>query len=466
MKRHPLFPIIQNLLAIALPISAGRMLYILANFIAMMMVAPFGKDQLAAGFLAVSSTIPITTSLVTIFYATGIRIRYYLGRKDAQAGIEILLKNSLFLAMIFAIPAAFFINHMDSVLLAFGLESRVVLLTTAYFHYAGLGVFPLLAMAVIGQFYVGIGKPSYALIIEIISFPLTILTSYALISGHFGFSASGLAGVSLANLVVQSGLLIAMLAMSSLNNKTGVYRLFNTISAINWRVCKPILTLGLPIGIQFGGELAAIAVAGYFMGYFGVDALAALQIASQYSILVIMLGVGLTQALSLKISEIYGQNTANSPLIKKYLLASMLLLMVYVLPVSLLFCTASTKLAEYYMGTTNLRPDFAYFIRVFFALSAAFLCVDGVRNLLTGALRGLHHSKTASNINIAALWLVSIPVSGLVVFVFKGGPVLLRMGFLSGFIVAVVALALYLYKKLTRIPHASMPTNLVRTATT
>jgi|GEM_PF-3714015 len=46
-----------NLLVTALPMSAGRILNIIANFIAMMMVATLGKEQLAASTLAISSYI-------------------------------------------------------------------------------------------------------------------------------------------------------------------------------------------------------------------------------------------------------------------------------------------------------------------------------------------------------------------------------------------------------------------------
>ncbi len=71
----------------------------------------------------------------------------------------------------------------------------------------------------------------------------------------------------------------------------------------NWSVCKKIFLLGYPIGMQFGGELAAMTVATYFMGYFGVTALAASQIVSQYALLIIMITLGLSQALSINIDN-------------------------------------------------------------------------------------------------------------------------------------------------------------------
>ena len=143
----------------------------------------------------------------------------------------------------------------------------------------------------------------------------------------------------------------------------------------------------------------------------------------------------------------------------------MLLLTFYLLPVALLFCTLSTQFAEFYMGTKGFRPDFEHLIHVFFALSVLFLFFDGIRHLLSGTLRGLHNSKTATRINLAAIWFISLPVSGFIVFIFKGGPIALRAGFLSGFIGAVVSLALYLYKNFTHMNPSSAPVNLTQTVT-
>ena len=448
IKKLSLFHTLQKIIAIALPLSAGRLLHIIGSFIAMMMVGQLGKEQLAAGFLAISSTTTILTLTLTIFYAIGIQIRYSRGQNKPPEAIGSLVKNGFLLAIILAIPAALIIGYMDKMLLLIGQEPHLVFLTTDYFRYAGLGMFPLLTMMVIGQFYVGIGKTKFVLIIEVISLPLTILSSYGLVLGHFGLPKLGLSGVSLASFFSQFLVLIGAFIVLYFSKNNQPYQLFKKPFLLNWQICRSILSLGLPIGIQFGGELGAMAVAGYLMGYFGVDALAALQITSQYSIIIIMLSFGLTQSLSLMISETYGKRENNDYTIKKYIQASILILLLYIVPVTLLFCTLSTEFAEYYLGKNHLKPDFLYLIRVFFSLSAVFLFFDGMRNLLSGALRGLHDSKTATRINLLSMWVISLPISYLAAFLFNGGPIALRVGFLSGFLIAVILLARHLSKKL------------------
>lgn len=435
--------ILTRLAATALPISAGRLIFVIANLLAMMMVAKLGKAQVAAGFLAWSSVLTVLTFTTTIFYAIGIQIRF-VGQQNNPQAVGLIVKNGFLLAMLVAIPAAFAIVHMDSMLLFLGQDPELIALTTGYFWFAGIGMFPLLAMMVIGQFYMGIGKPVFTFINELISFPLSILLSYGFVLGHFGLPALGLRGVSLATLLTQTIILLGTLIVVYFTKQK--YRLFSRVF-IDWSVCRSLLSLGLPIGIQFGGELAAVALAGYFMGYFGVDALAALQVTNQYSLLFIMLSIGLAQGLSLQVSEAFGQTTPNPAVIKQYVFAGVVLLLAYIVPVSLVFALGSTVLGEFYLGT-SLETEFAALLHALFILGALFLFLDGLRNLLSATLRGLQDTKTATRINLFALWIISIPASAWAAFYGQGGPVALRMGFLTGFIAAVLSLIMHLKKKL------------------
>ncbi|MFC3909251.1 MATE family efflux transporter [Legionella dresdenensis] len=435
----------KNLAAIALPISAGRLINIAGNFIVMMMVAQYGKQQLAAGMLAVSSTIAVQTFASTIFYAIAIRIRYCYGQNQPLHTVGRLVNNSIWLALVIGIIAVLALDNMDKLLVALGQERELVSLAKGYFHYAALAMLPLLIMTIFGQFHIGIGKPRFALLVEAISLPLNLLIAYGTVSGHFGLPASGLAGVSQANLAVQSLMSIAVLISVYFQPANRPYQLFSNLFRIDWSICRSLLTLGLPIGLQFGGELSAMAAASYLMGYYGVDAMAALQISNQYSIIIIMLNFGLAQALSLVVSEAYGrQETAES--IALILKAALLLFMLYMVPVIILFSTCYSRFAEFYLGVGALQPHFEYLIQAFFTISALFLILDGIRNAISSALRGLHDSRTASRINLTTLWLISLPASGLAVFVFNGSPVTLRLSFMSGFIVAVF----WLVRPLTR----------------
>jgi MATE family multidrug resistance protein len=71
-------------------------------------------------------------------------------------------------------------------------------------------------------------------------------------------------------------------------------------------------------------------------------------------------------------------------------------------------------------------------------------------------LRGLQDAKTATRINLLAMWCISLPISAAVVFIDHGGPISLRIGFLSGFLVAMIVLAMHLSQKLASTGQTSI----------
>lgn len=448
MEKNSLFHYMHKVIAFALPISAGAVVNMISGFIAMMMVASLGKEQLAAGALAIPTFITMMTVTATIFYAVGILISHQRGQNKTQIEIGLIVKNGFFLALFMAFPAALILWYIDQFLLIIGQDPQLVNYARGYFHFAAMNMVPMLINAVISQFYAGTGKPHFTLWIALVSFPLTILIAYSLILGHFGLPAFGLSGITCASFIVQSMMMVFILAMMFWREKTGItsYQLFNKIFHLNWSICKSIFTLGMPIGIQFGGELAAMTAASYLMGYFGASALAASQIVSQYTMLVVILIIGLTQALSILISEAYGRSDIY--LVKKYLNASIVILILCCSIVSILFLGFPKVLIQFYMSQENSDVRLEYLSVIFFAISACLIFIDGIRHLLSGALRGLHDSRGPMRIGVIAMWLVSLPMSYLIGIICHGGPIGLRIGFVSGFILAAILLFMRIRQKL------------------
>lgn len=440
MKSNNLFEAIIKIVKFASPISAGALVNMVASFVAMLFVAQLGKFHLAAAALATTTFMTIMTISITIFYAVSILISHCLGQEKSHAEIGNIVKNGFWLAIILFIPNCIVLWNINKVLLLFGQDQQLILLSVPYFHYAALSMLPTLICAVILQFYTGIGKPKFTLIVTLINLPMMILLSYILIFGKFGFPQMGLAGVTCAGLIVQSALTIGLLFYLFLTDSVKHYQLFSGQLLPNMSISKHIFKLGFPIGIQFGGELAALTVSTYMMGLFGVVALAASQIVSQYSLLIIMITLGLSQAVSVLTSNAYGQHDFIS--IKKYMTAAMIILCILFVIITLLFVSIPTVLIRPYINIFDPSNDaLIHLTIIFFIIEAVFLLVDGMRNLFSSVLRGLHDSKTPMHAGIICLWLISLPVSYYVGFHMSDSPIGLRIGFMSGFLIA----ALYLW---------------------
>ena len=434
MPENNIFKAIYTITMFALPVSVGGIINMASIFIPMMMVAQLGQEPLAAGALAVATYITIKTVTVTIFYAVGILISHHKGRSSTHVSIGLILKNGIWLALFMSFPAALALWNADKLLLLFGQEPQLVAITRDYFYYAGLGMFPLLTSTVISQFFIGTDRPRFPLILALINLPLTVFTAYCFIFGSFGMPILGLAGVAFANLIAQSAILLYVLILLYIQNTE--YQLFTRPFSPDWKMCQTIFKLGLPIGIQSGGESAAMTISTYMMGHFGVIALAAMQVVSQYSLFVVMISVGLTQALSVLISKAYGQRNIN--LIKLYLRASMLIFLTCFFVVGVLFSFFPGFLITFYFGKSPVNNQIMYLGSIFFVIAAFVLFIDGVRNLLSATQRGLHDSHTPMRVGLMTIWLISLPLCYIVGFTLHGGPVGLRIAFASGFVIAIV----------------------------
>ena len=79
--------------------------------------------------------------------------------------------------------------------------------------------------------------------------------------------------------------------------------------------------------------------------------------------------------------------------------------------------------------------------------SIPILFMDGLRNILTGSLRGLGNTRTPMIIDILGLWLVGLPLSYFFGFTMGYGPVGLRVGFMLGYFVSAMNLLIF-YRKI------------------
>lgn len=431
----------------ALPISAASLLHIITNFAAMLMVAHLGQTQLGASALGMSTYITVMTIVSTTLYAISILVSHAKGDKRSAHSIGKIVINGLWLALLMFIPSGLLLWHADSILSYCGQDPHLIQIIRPYFHYAALSLLPMLLTGVIAQFYTGIGQPRFAMHVSLIRLPFIILLSYGMILGRLGMPKMGLAGAMCASWLAQSVFTIGLFVYLFQNKALRPYHLFRKHCSPNLKILKKIFVLGIPIGLQFGGELSAMTAASYLMGIFGISTLAANQIVSQYSMFVVMIILGLSQAVSVLISHAYAQKDLT--LIKTHFQACILLYAGIFLIVVMIFLGLPTHLISLYIDIHDYRNhNIVQLTHYLFEVACLFLLFDGTRHIFAGALRGLHDSSAPMTIGIISLWFVSLPASYLIGFHFHEGPVGLRLGFIIGFIVASVLLSSRLYKRI------------------
>ena len=438
---YSLIPRIKKISIFAYPISLTGLVNISMNFVAMIFIARLGINEIAAATLATSLYITLLVTSTASLYALSILISHQFSKWTVESGhaIGALFRNSIVVSAILSAVTGVFLWNGDKFLYLIGQNEALVRLTPSYFHYAAYSLFPnLLAMSV-GQFYLGIGNSNFGLINSLMRLPFAWFLSYVLILGRLGFPQLGLAGVTCANLIVNSLYSVVILIFMAYSKKLKSYRLFTRKQFFNWGVCKQILFLGIPIGVQFGGELLVMTVLTFLLGYIGAVPLAASQIVSQFGLLAVMMVLGLTQATSVLVSMEYAQN--NRVLIKEYAKAIQIVLMLFFLCWGIILLLFHNFLLNLFVAISEPENQLLkYYSLIFFAISFVTMYIDSIRNSFSAILRGMQDSKTPMNIGLICLWFISLPCACLLAFGLHLGAVGLQLGFISGFLVASLLL--------------------------
>ena len=127
-------------------------------------------------------------------------------------------------------------------------------------------------------------------------------------SRNLGFPKLGLFGCGLANLLAFTGgltvMLVYLLAAPSMAQYRDGARLSLAGSAEQF-------SEGLPMAVQYLAEGGAVAVAGVLIGLIGATALAANQIVFSIGVLVYMAPLGMAAAVSIRISQAWGEGEAH-----------------------------------------------------------------------------------------------------------------------------------------------------------
>jgi len=426
-------------LGMATPIFASSIVNVLSSLVGMLMVARLGHLQLAAGALATSTFITLFVMAVTMLYSVGILIGNACGSDDTDRVIRIT-HSGFFLATIFGVIITAALYFAEDFLTWFGQAPHLVAIASGYFHTIAFGAIPVLWGMVILQFFIGISRPGFNMRFSLVGAPLNILLSYVFIFGKFGLPQMGLAGIGLATTIANWVLLTGIIIYLRYSSSCKKYPILSSKMQIDKTEVKNILKIGLPIGTQFGAELAAISVITYFMGWIGAVALAAQQIISQFTMLIVVVGIGISQAAAVMISQAYAKHDYDS--IKQIGKASAtlgLIIMSFTALCYILFPKVFIALYLNIHAAKNL-PIVAL-ASILFPIAGLLQIIDSARNIFAGALRGLHDSITPMMAGILCLWLLSIPTSYVVGFTFGLGAVGLRIGFVIGFLICALFLA-------------------------
>jgi len=407
MPAAPLLPTrddLRALLTLAVPVVTVQVGMMLMGVVDTLMVGHVSPAALAAVALGNLYFFAVAIFGMGVLMGLDPIIAQAVGARDEPA-IARGVQRGMLLAALLATPAMILLWPAGQVFRWLGQPADVVPLAATYARFVIPGVLPFLFYAVLRQTLQAMGRLRAIVITIVAANLLNILLNYALVYGHFGMPALGVAGSSIATTCSRWIMALLLLGLSwpvlrrhLLPIRPDVFTL-----APLWRM----LRLGAPIGAQFELEYGAFGLTGILMGRLGTNQMAGHQVALNLASLTYMVPLGVSAAVAVLVGQAVGRGDPMGA--RRSARTALLVGATFMLVTSTLFLTLPRSLAGLYTDSEAVLLMAAALL----PLAGIFQVFDGIQVVASGVLRGLGDTRSPMVINIIGFWLVGIP-TGLV----------------------------------------------------
>lgn len=429
-----------RVLRLALPVAGSRLLSTLMGFVGVILLSRYNTISLAASALiSTTQVILISAGMATIF-STSILVGQYFGRQQFDK-IEKTLQQAMLLSVLISLLLIAIFWFIAPLLRALRQPEDIITVVEQYFQVFCFGVPAILILTAIQQTLFAIQKQFVALMTDLLSLVLTTVLSICLIYGKLGCPELGVSGLAAA-IVIQAWLLtlglFAYLKMCS--------PLFKTTFKIDKQLLLKLLHLGWPISVCITGEILSLFAIAIMAGWLGFNALKAIQVTSQYLLLLVIPIFGISQAISILTSHLLGANQGhllkpfgNSALKLGYALISFAFIIVTLFP--------KTLIAVFIDINNTANQNTIHQISILLVVIVLGQVFDLLRNICAGALRAMNFTLQPMIISILYLWLFSLPLAYILGFKSHFGLIGILSAYDLGMLLAGITLYQFWLKK-------------------
>lgn len=421
---------------LGLPLIGGHLAQFAIGLTDTVMLGWYGIDALAAITLA-------SSYFFTLFIMGGgfaFAVMPMVASFNAE-GDEISLRRAtrmgMWLSIIFAVLVTPLLWWSSGVLQALGQDELLSDAAQRYLRVAGWAMFPALLAVVIKSYLAALERTQIVLWISLASAGVNGVINYALIFGNWGAPELGLQGAAIASLFTQIIALIGVVAYAVI--VLPQHALFQRLWRLDPEMFGRVFRLGWPISLTGLAESGLFVGSALMMGWLGTVPLAAHGIAITMASVTFMVHLGLSNAATIRAGNAFGRRDPDhlarggSTVIVMSLVISIVATVVLV--------AIPEPLINIFLGSDDPANEQIISIGiVLLAMAALFQLVDGAQAIGLGLLRGVHDTKAPMVIAAISYWIVGIPCSYLLGFVFDFGGVGVWSGLVIGLAFAAVLL--------------------------
>jgi MATE family multidrug resistance protein len=399
-----------------------------------------GPSKLAASALALNFTYTLNMLLMGLLIASSPMMATALGkRNNSVRDVRRTFRAGLWL-LVLTLPVYWLILwNIGAILLALGQDPGLAadgqVFLRAYMWCTG----PWLLFTLVRNFISALERPRAVFVLSAAGIGINAVVSWALIFGHFGLPALGIAGGGLGSTITWSLLCAAMLLFVRFDRQFRRFHLFGRWWRFDRERIAAMARLGWPIGLTMALEMGVFALAAYFMGWIGAPAVAAHAIALQLAALTFMVPLGLGQAATVRVGLALGR--ADPAGISRAGWTAWVAGVGFMGVMAFIMWSFPRGLVTLFLTDVPRNALVIALAVSFLKVAAAFQLADGAQVIGAGMLRGLHDTRWPLLFALVGYWVVGLGIGVWLAFGRDWRGVGIWVGLASG-LAAVAALML------------------------
>ena len=238
------------------------------------------------------------------------------------------------------------------------------------------------------------------------SLPLTFVANYILIYGKLGFPALGITGIGYASAAIMWFMFLCLYVYCKKNRLLKAYISFDGFKIDSQKIYD-ILYIGVPSGVLLIFESGMFLFATVLMGYFGMVALAAYQIAMQTASIAYAIPFALGMTTGLQVGHAAGAH--DMARVQRIVILILGVGLIVTTALALIFIFAPDRIIKIYLqpGAENYAETY-HMAAAFLLIAGLFQCLDGIQSIANGALRGLKDTLIPMLISIGCYWIIGM----------------------------------------------------------
>ena len=428
-----------SLWRLALPLVGAQLAQMGMGVVDAVMAGNYGAADLAGVALGGSLFWPIMMLMMGLLQALTPTISQLNGA-GRLSGVGEVVRQGIWLALFGGLTASFLLNNVSVVYEWMSVHPEPAAISIPYLRMCSYGIPALMVFFSLRFLADGTGYTRPALYISVTALLLKIPLNYVLIYGKFGLPELGGVGCGIAQAIIMWWQL-ACITFVVTRARFKPTHWMTRISPPRWRLIKPLLVLGIPIGATIFAELGLFSMTTLLLGRFGSEVVSSHNIAMNLNGVLFMPALALGMASTIRIGFRVGANEILQA--RSTALVAMISTLIVAFLGAILIFFLREELASLYTNDPQVQ-ELSTTLLLFVVF---YLMFDASQATAGGALRGYKDTRVPMYIALFSYWGIGLPLECILGFGWIGPPMGLY-GFWIGLSVAVGTAAILMSTRL------------------